>query len=518
MLISGHILGSDANDLITKFQMKRFDFGAIKSMVQKFRGHFGIVFQDGNKTIAITDCIASFPIFCRLIDGSLNISTCVSALSKDCSIEDRQAKALLLSGYTVGSGTIFREVFALEHGQIIFNRSHQKTHFVRYYQFKPWQKAFHLNHGQLKKKLVEVMLQSVERIVEQASNRMIAVPLSAGLDSRMVVSGLKFVGVKNVLCYSYGPPGNFEGKVAKLIADKLGFDWTFVEVTPTIQRNFWKTNVPHDFAKQSNDCLAAPVYHDLFVTYALLQKNIIQSDTLLVNGNSGDFITGNHIPLDVSNVSAVCSRDNVRDLVNNILSKHYAMWQELRSPVTLGAIESLLMSQLEEVRGFDGSKSLAALYEYLEMTNRQIKWVIKRQKIYDFFSLDWSLPLWDRDLMNFWERVPLKYKLQQALYKEVLQEQNWGGVWQDMPSNNERFVSPRWMRYGARPIFKLLLLPFGRASWHKFEKRFLDYWLDELGLYGPFGYQAMIKEKNTPRNCLAPHIRQYAREMGLEEI
>ena len=59
------------------------------------------------------------------------------------------------------------------------------------------------------------------------------------------------------------------------------------------------------------------------------------------------------------------------------------------------------------------------------MTNRQIKWVIKRQKIYDFLSLQWSLPLWDRDYMSFWERIPLEQKRKQKLYINTLIERNW---------------------------------------------------------------------------------------------
>ena len=39
----------------------------------------------------------------------------------------------------------------------------------------------------------------------------------------------KHLGAKNVTCYSYGPRGNFEGKIAKKISERLGFDWVFVQ-------------------------------------------------------------------------------------------------------------------------------------------------------------------------------------------------------------------------------------------------------------------------------------------------
>ena len=97
-------------------------------------------------------------------------------------------------------------------------------------------------------------------------------------------------------------------------------------------------------------------------------------------------------------------------------------------------------------------------------------------------------------------------------------EQIWGRVWHDIPGNEARHVSPNWMRYAARPFMKGICSPFGQTFWHSFEKRFLDYWMDEFGLYGPFTYSSVIMETSKPRNCLAFHIREYVREMAAEEL
>ena len=517
LLHAGSVLGESADEVLTLLRDTQPDLDKIKSLVSKFRGHFGLVYQDEQKIIAVNDCIASYPIFYRSSDNGFNIATSANALKTDCTIDRSQAKAVMLSGYTVGHGTVFREILPLGHGKILFQDSCKKNHIIsQYYKFSPWRKPYQLKRDHLKQKLVDVTLQSIKRVMEQASDRQIAVPLSGGRDSRLVVSALKHLGAKNVTCYSYGPQGNFEGEIAKLVANRLGFALVFVEVTPKIQQQFWKTRIPEKFATRSNDFMAAPVFHDLFVTDTLLKKKVISKDALIVNGNSGDFITGNHIPVDLTAVNLNCSEDNVTHLLNSLLQKHYSMWPSLQSDENLCSIKTLLMSQLETIGGMDGDKSLVALHEYLEMTNRQIKWVIKRQKIYDFFSLSWALPFWDVDVMRFWERVPLQYKQRQNLFVEMLHEQNWGGVWQDIPGNEARYVSPKWMRYGVRPILKVLHAPFGKAHWHRFEKRFLDYWLDELGLYGPFGYLDVLREKDIARNCIAPHIRAYARDMGFE--
>jgi asparagine synthase (glutamine-hydrolysing) len=518
LLFAGSVLGIDGHGVIRLLQSAHPNLAEIIAVVQQFKGHFGIVYQDKRKIVAVTDCIASYPIFYRSFDHVCNIATSANALGPDCTIDKSQAKAIMLSGYSVGSGTVFREISPLGHGKVVFQNGDQKNYVIsNYYKYSPWREPYQLDRDHLKQKLVDVTMQSIKRVVGQASNRQIAVPLSAGRDSRLVVSALKHLGAKNVTCYSYGPRGNFEGEIARKISERLGFDWYFVEVTPKIQQKFWKTQIPKEFANRSNDFMAAPVFHDLFVTDSLLKQRVISEDALIVNGNSGDFITGNHIPMDLAGLNSNCSENNVNDLLNSMLQKHYSMWVSLRNDENLCSIKNLLMSQLETIGGMDGDKSLVALHEYLEMTNRQVKWVVKRQKIYDFFSLSWALPMWDIDFMSFWERVPLQYKLQQNLFVEMLCEQNWGGVWKDIPGNEARFVSPKWMRYCVRPFFKAIHAPLGRAHWHRFEKRFLDYWLDELGLYGPFGYIGILKENDMARNCLAPHIRAYARDMGFDE-
>ena len=72
------------------------------------------------------------------------------------------------------------------------------------------------------------------------------------------------------------------------------------------------------------------MFHDLFVTDSLLKQRVISEDALIVNGNSGDFITGNHIPMDLAGLNSNCSENNVDDLLNSMLQKHYSMWVSLR--------------------------------------------------------------------------------------------------------------------------------------------------------------------------------------------
>ena len=517
MQFAGSVAGVGAMQLLHLLSEVKPNLRKIETLINGFSGHFGILYQDNFKIIAATDCIASYPIFYKKTGNDYILATAGGALVRNSKINTAQGKALMLSGYTIGNKTIYENVMTFQHGQIYFQSSGKAPQFSRYYQYTPWANPVEIDSTQLKRNMVDVTLTAISRVIEQAAGKTIAVPLSAGLDSRLVVSALKHLGAENVVCYSYGHKGNFEGKVAKEISERLGYKWTFVEVTPDIQRKFWDTQIPKNYAAASNDFMAGPVFHDLFVTQVLLDRGLITKDSIVVNGNSGDFITGNHIPLEFAESNEIYSKDTAKKLVDIFINKHFSMWKNLVITPNTGPIRKLLRDELLAVNKMDGTnppKSLSAIHEYLEMTNRQIKWVIKRQKIYDYFSIGWALPLWDKDLMVFWETVPLKYKKNQNLYIEMLNEENWGGVWKGIPGNADRFVSPYWLRYLVRPFLKVICIPLGKAAWHKCEKRVLDYWLDELGFYGPFGYKSVLFEKDTARNSLAFHIREYGHEMG----
>jgi hypothetical protein len=43
-------------------------------------------------------------------------------------------------------------------------------------------------------------------------------------------------------------------------------------------------------------------------------------------------------------------------------------------------------------------------YEIYEFENRQSKWVIGQQKVYEFLGYTWELPLWKTSLMKYFEK------------------------------------------------------------------------------------------------------------------
>jgi asparagine synthase (glutamine-hydrolysing) len=153
-----------------------------------------------------------------------------------------------------------------------------------------------------------------------------------------------------------------------------------------------------------------------------------------------------------------------------------------------------------------------AIYEYSEYQNRQAKYVINGQRIYDFLGVDWRLPLWDRDFVDFWEGVPIEHKRRQALYRETLMAENWGGVWDR--ASWPRNISPHWMR-PLRFALRAAHLPLGRERWHKFERRYLSYWMDIVANYAVVSYGRVARDRRGHRNAISWHVERYLAEKGV---
>ena len=58
-------------------------------------------------------------------------------------------------------------------------------------------------------------------------------------------------------------------------------------------------------------------------------------------------------------------------------------------------------------------------------------------------------------------------------------------------------------------MLKCLFLILGKKKWHKFELRFLDYFIAPLSGYAPWRYNKVISDKRGFSGPLSWHIEEY---------
>ena len=328
-----------------------------------------------------------------------------------------------MSGYTIGKKTLHPKISQLCAGELLIARKN-KVEVRKYYQYSPW-KVKKRSKAQLKKELTEISRSVLEDMVKNSEGRQIVVPLSAGNDSRFIVSGLKELGVKNVFCFSYGIENNFEVETAKKVAEHLKYPWLYIPLSISSQKKMFSEGSFKDFWRFTDTLSNHPILIDYSAVKLLKESGRISKEAIFVNGNSGDFITGGHINSEIFPTSS----HDVDQLIKSIVEKHYSLWDCLKTKNNMHNIALELEKVATEL--INDSRlswsNFAELGESMEWLGRQSKIVTTTQRSYEFHGYDWRLPMWDPIYMDFWEGVERKYKIKQSLYIETLLENNWGG-------------------------------------------------------------------------------------------
>lgn len=498
---------------------------SFKQVLAGLSGHFALIAQfpdwraaavDRARTIPVIWCVDEVGRLRAAQEGHVLRST---VPDRDGGIDPGQALAVALSGYTIGAATLYRNIHGLTPGRYVFQQ-HADSALSEgaYHRFRPWLADQTSQDDALEMgRAADLTLEILETTVARADGRPIAVPLSAGLDSRLIASGLKHLGYKNVLCFAYGLKGNHEAETSKTIAARLGYPWRFVPYdNKSMSRVF--ASAGYDGFRQYSDSLTGVHFpQDYRALTALLDDGYLPRESLLVNGQSGDFITGNHIPKSMIRSGRNDSSEKRESrIVDALIAKHYKQWRFLMRPDLLAKIGDMLRSEIAEVT--DGPlpsdpTTDYGVYEDCEFIDRQAKYVINGQRVYEYLGIDWDLPLWDDRYVDYWSERPLSQKAGQRLYREMLVSQNWGGVWSGIPVNAKR-IRPRWM-IPIRLACKIAHAPLGRDRWHEFERRFLTYPMTSLCGYSVRSWSQIAFDTRGPWTAISPHIEDYLNEHGI---
>ena len=420
------------------------------------------------------------------------------------------AKLFAMSGYTIGEYSTYKYIKQINPGGFIWVDKNNIA-IKHYYQWKPWK--VNIQKKYLSKDLSILNKRIISKLINNANDRQIIIPLSAGMDSRFIASGLKNLNYKNVLCVSYGRKKNRDAIIARKIAKKLDYQWIYVPYTQDIYRKNFFSNKYKDFDTFSDYFTSIPFSSEFIMMKYLNEGNLISKKAIFVNGQSGDFISGGHIPKDMLGKVLTKNRRFER-LIKSIVKEHFKHWHSLITPKNIDIIKLFINKELESIGGLPKNNLLDyAVFEYLEYMNRQTKYVVNGQRVYEFFGYDWRLPLWDNEYLDFWEKIPLEQKFNQKLYKETLINDNWGGVWKDIPLN-PLFISPRWL-IPVRNIAKSIYFFLGKEQWYDFERKYISYFMSPICHFAPWNYLDIINDKRRFFSSIAWYIEDYLNKKQL---
>ena len=292
----------------------------IKKCLSDIDGHFAIVIKTPKILFAAVDRIRSIPLFfvsyldhITFTDQPTKLDCKLSIYESSTVSEDRLM--LQMSGYCSGSATLLAGVKQLQSGQYLKFTEGSELEVISYYTYHPANPPVKTERVKLKKSLEIATLRILQKIIDSAEGRTIVVPLSGGYDSRLVASGFAHLRYKNVKCFSYGQKDNFESLISKKVAEKLGYEWKFIKLTHGIVSTDYHSELHDSYFSFSNTFSSVPVLHEFTAVRLLKESGWIPDDAIFVNGMSGDFLTGSHIPKTLQGDRGNLNKQERKDLI-----------------------------------------------------------------------------------------------------------------------------------------------------------------------------------------------------------
>ena len=474
----------ELNDFLTLFKDGAVREGDIIDHIDRIRGNFSIIIKMDDCIVASVDRIRSTPLYFIDEGEVIFITDDINFFKKnghELIISNNSRLSILMSGYTLFEDTLYAGVKSFSPGQILFCCS-GSVNSRNINNFQTW---FNSNNEARTKSLDlmcsefnSVILEVMSNTIKSLEGRQVVVPLSGGYDSRLIVSLLKHYNYENVICFTYGMVDNFEAISAKKIADKLGYKWVFIDLNIKEQRYFYKSDEFSSYLKYADTIDSTPYYQGLFAVKYLKEKKIVDFNAVFINGNTGDFITGGHI----SDYYQYCNSDTIDSKVySKIIDKYYSLWGYLKTPSNKSKIINKIKSGHKYLENkYDADINICDFIYYYEFVNRQSKYVIQGQKIFEYYGYEWRMPLWDSKMIEFWSSVPNNYKNEQFLYKKTIEKYNYSNVWNEKEDVNRYYISSSLIKY-TRLLFKLLVcvLTGGSCkSWDRIDRSAFYYFYD----------------------------------------
>ena len=301
----------------------------LKDLIPLLNGSWALIVQwpDG-RTLAATDRLRSIPLFYAEGPGGVVLSSSVYSLSDAvgrAAISEHGAIEYLFAGYVTGDRTLYEGIKQIQAGQILEcgpQGPDPEIGIHKYHRFLPTEYSS-ASEQELEREFETVLDRVFSRHVRAFADRQMVVPLSGGLDSRLLLGMLKRHGAKDVLCYTYGVAGNEESSISRQVAAALGYHWEFVEYNKDVWARWMTNEAMPEYWRYCAQGVSLPVLSHLPAIQDLLDSRTIDQ-AIFLPGHTGDFISGGHIPHELLHHQG----GNLAPVISSVLDHHFDFWPD----------------------------------------------------------------------------------------------------------------------------------------------------------------------------------------------
>lgn len=243
-----------------------------------------------DEVVLAQDRLRSWPLFWALenrADGGrrLIVSDDATAMRGALSaprLDPRARREFLDAGFVSGTDTLLVGVHQTEQGAIVrIDRTTGRVRAVDYALARFCEESDMVSDPEEFSDLLLAALDAgMGRVLEDLSDRpgspRLVLPLSGGLDSRLLVAWLTLRGaLDRTVAFTYGRPGTREVEVSRKVAEAVGLEWHAVDYVPAELREAWQTQDAADFLEYSYALGALPHVQDWYALRNLQEVLVV---------------------------------------------------------------------------------------------------------------------------------------------------------------------------------------------------------------------------------------------------
>lgn len=428
-------------------------------------GHFAVILQKPDKIWLITDFVRSYALFYRRQvsekgEPQLFISDDWQTLTQQelpvfaTAAVVKEFEAL---GYVTGAETLSTEIQQVEAAQLL--RIDDTGIVAQRYRIFVRMPDHGLSEPESLCQLDQLMAGLAAQCVTVAAGRQIVLPLSGGYDSRALLLALVRTGYTNLCCFTFGAKNSPEIYLAQQLATTLGVCWYPVFYDAAMWRRCRNDAEFVRYLCFVSNGVAAPNVQVWPALRYLQQKTLIANDALCIPGHTGDFVSGGHLLQDERPVAEV----PLAVIAKLIFNRHYQLHRDHTSQAScLLRIETQLQGLLVDLPEDLTVEQLAESWNWQE---RQSKFIVNSNRYYEFFGLNWWMPFWQNEFVQFWQVQPRLHLARQNLWRRYVDQQCLlVGLPQVQGNAGKAQRYPRWLQQGLNYFFDqnrlMNLIPF----------------------------------------------------------
>jgi len=370
--------------------------------VKRFSGSFAIVVDTPHGFHAASDRVRSIPLFYGEGSGGTLLSDDARWLAREVNARLDSAAAaaeLLLVSCTTGSTTLSSGVHQIQAGEVL-SLANGAISTRRYFRYGAGA-VLEGDEHEFAEEAVRLFEAAFEALITSVAGQPVAIPLSGGIDSRLIAAMLVRGGRTDAQCFSYGRPSSEESRISRAVARALGLEWDFVPYTSSCWSAWFNTPDFQRFRLNAGGLSTIEHEQDWPAVRTLLDRGFLRPGAVVIPGHCCDFRWRISPPIE--------------DPIGAIWKRYYSEWPTTGISPDLRAV---LHTRIDVA--IDGLQGIEA-YNSFGWQERQSKMIVNSVRVYEDHGLAWRLPLWDgAELLDFWGRLPPELRTGRRLYRRVV--------------------------------------------------------------------------------------------------